>query len=525
MKNNILKYILFSLILLFGINFYNDEVYAEFSDIPVFSQNGICPASKNNGEACTRKNSIPYTLTCTYKPIRQHFNGKDTKDLSDISDIKIELKYEMDLGISNGSDAVSMKFKLKAYSNGREIDLDREYDNYNDSYKFSCPNSIAYYGTITNSTKFYTSRKKQGGDNWTINAKECGFWGSFTSCKGKKVTIYTLSDNPAPTAIFDDNNNISLLDGTYIDKENNKKVKKSDGCEFMTANGDKAKFKTVFANWDGKLAIRFMLSVNGGKYQYTNLQMYKTGGEERFRKALISGDCSDDGLKFMYVPTDNAGLYFSNIGTVHTDAANILDGSDDKYTVYQNVLLRETVDKNAEKTTKKIQKCDEILKPCENNSDSNECKEAMTKAEAECSDIVALIREDCSSENMKYMSNSRKKECEEAEKIIEKFKENNYTFTIDLSPVTCQTLGTLIDKLQTYFTIIKILTPVLIIGLSVVDFVQATASSDDDALKKAKDKFVKRLVIGVIIFLLPYLVNMILQLIDDYYQTSTCGIK
>ena len=56
-----------------------------------------------------------------------------------------------------------------------------------------------------------------------------------------------------------------------------------------------------------------------------------------------------------------------------------------------------------------------------------------------------------------------------------------------------------------------------------VEFGKALASSNQDAMKKALQNTIKRLIIAVIIFLLPILVEFILTLLG-IYSPSTCGI-
>ena len=52
----------------------------------------------------------------------------------------------------------------------------------------------------------------------------------------------------------------------------------------------------------------------------------------------------------------------------------------------------------------------------------------------------------------------------------------------------------------------------LMIILGVMDFVKAAMSDDQDALKKAWQKFAKRLIAVIILFLLPILIELILQI-------------
>lgn len=73
------------------------------------------------------------------------------------------------------------------------------------------------------------------------------------------------------------------------------------------------------------------------------------------------------------------------------------------------------------------------------------------------------------------------------------------------------------------FNILKYIAIIALFVLTVLDFAKAVASSDNDALKKALQKTIKRLVICIVIFFLPRLINFILGLlgiVDD----PTCGI-
>ena len=48
-----------------------------------------------------------------------------------------------------------------------------------------------------------------------------------------------------------------------------------------------------------------------------------------------------------------------------------------------------------------------------------------------------------------------------------------------------------------------------------MDFVSSTASQDTDSLKKAVNKVIKRLIICVIIFLLPMLIEYVLSFLNN----------
>lgn len=73
------------------------------------------------------------------------------------------------------------------------------------------------------------------------------------------------------------------------------------------------------------------------------------------------------------------------------------------------------------------------------------------------------------------------------------------------------TNGETIKLVKQIYNIIKILIPILIIALSIVDFLTVILISDDKNYKSAWDKFIKRLIIGVIFFLVPIIVSFILE--------------
>lgn len=77
--------------------------------------------------------------------------------------------------------------------------------------------------------------------------------------------------------------------------------------------------------------------------------------------------------------------------------------------------------------------------------------------------------------------------------------------------------------LNVVFKILRYVAIILLIVLSIMDFVGAVAAQDDDAIKKATNKTIKRLIFCVIIFVLPTLIEFVLQFIHDS-AIDTCGI-
>lgn len=91
----------------------------------------------------------------------------------------------------------------------------------------------------------------------------------------------------------------------------------------------------------------------------------------------------------------------------------------------------------------------------------------------------------------------------------------------------------LIDKeLRGYInegmTYVRIGIPILLIGLIIFDFVTAIfGGQDDKAVKKAKDKAIKRIIIAVVIFFIPTLINFVFDLVNDVWGKNyeICGLE
>lgn len=106
--------------------------------------------------------------------------------------------------------------------------------------------------------------------------------------------------------------------------------------------------------------------------------------------------------------------------------------------------------------------------------------------------------------------------------------ENEVSYRLDEESDCKAILGDPKDKesfaymLQQIFTIIGYIAPVLCLVLSTIDFVKAAASQDKDGLKKAFKTASKRVILTMVLFFLPMLINFTFNLLGWY---GTCGIE
>ena len=81
----------------------------------------------------------------------------------------------------------------------------------------------------------------------------------------------------------------------------------------------------------------------------------------------------------------------------------------------------------------------------------------------------------------------------------------------------------LYDFMQDLFGLIKIAAPALVIILSTIDYIKAITNSNADEMKKANGRTIKRLIIGLIIFFLPFILDILFELLG-LYDLSRCNI-
>ena len=83
----------------------------------------------------------------------------------------------------------------------------------------------------------------------------------------------------------------------------------------------------------------------------------------------------------------------------------------------------------------------------------------------------------------------------------------------------CADMPNTISLLKQVYSFIKYLIPVLIIVLSIIDFIKVVANGDDKEYKNAWNKFIKRIIVGIIILIVPQLISAIISLtgIDKAY--------
>ena len=95
--------------------------------------------------------------------------------------------------------------------------------------------------------------------------------------------------------------------------------------------------------------------------------------------------------------------------------------------------------------------------------------------------------------------------------------------------IDCDTLlgEDFIERISKYVNIVRIAVPILLIGFGIFDFVSAIFANDDSKMKKAQQKFLMRVGIAVLFFLLPIVIKLILTIANkawSFISPDTCNL-
>lgn len=107
---------------------------------------------------------------------------------------------------------------------------------------------------------------------------------------------------------------------------------------------------------------------------------------------------------------------------------------------------------------------------------------------------------------------------------------NSGASTPDPGPdINCYIFGDkLIEIINGVLKIIRIAVPLLLLGLITYDFATATFAGADDKMKKAQSRAIKRVIIAIIIFFVPTLVNFVFDIANEVWVNANfeiCGIN
>lgn len=89
----------------------------------------------------------------------------------------------------------------------------------------------------------------------------------------------------------------------------------------------------------------------------------------------------------------------------------------------------------------------------------------------------------------------------------------------------CDKHGVLVSMkiLNRAFVIAKIIVPIFLIIFGIIDLIKAVTSSDSNAINNATGSLIKKVIIGLLVFFIPTIINAVFGLIDDHTKFENNG--
>lgn len=95
---------------------------------------------------------------------------------------------------------------------------------------------------------------------------------------------------------------------------------------------------------------------------------------------------------------------------------------------------------------------------------------------------------------------------------------------INVSSGKCSLSDRIVNWIANIMKWIKYIAPVLVIIFGIMDFIKAIASNSDDAMKKAQGRFIKRIIVAALVFLVPFVIEFALNTFNLVSDNPYCNI-
>lgn len=215
---------------------------------------------------------------------------------------------------------------------------------------------------------------------------------------------------------------------------------------------------------------------------------------------------------------NSGGEWFSSItrrvSSKHTTAYNNITSSIKNYAKYVQFNL--PFEENGEDTTLLSKWTTYVGSQLENSNYylsqiATLCKNGYVAAKDKNNDTAATNFSKCSS-NAESMNEALKSLTTSYRETAKSLKLNSFNWRDDVV-ANCENMmnADLINALSTLYFFIEVAVIVIAVILSIVEFFKATVNSDADSLKKAWANVIKRIIVVIVVFLLPLLIEFVVK--------------
>lgn len=228
-----------------------------------------------------------------------------------------------------------------------------------------------------------------------------------------------------------------------------------------------------------------------------------------------------------YIKCSTSGVNTTQIDSLISDVEVGLDGVDSKTNIEYYSDLQEMISSVAQE----IQKADD--NSC-NKGELLERHEKLSKLQTTLNKKIDSATNLSASDKNKLETNGEKNTAllSNLEEKLEQYYSTNgseINVTYNDQPISCEHLldEDLKKVINLVMDIVRIAVPVLLLVLTAVDFGQVVISQDQDAMKKAISKVIKRAIAAVALFFIPLLVKVMINWIDtsEYFNPENANCE
>jgi len=383
------------------------------------------------------------------------------------------------------------------YGKSTNDDKNQNWQNTTDSYKklyesFVCP-QYSYYDESAKVTYCSTKYCKEQQDD---NTMELCYADDTSSCSTRNEDNYTSFNNSNPLAFSFAEQLNSVLErmSSKINSMTNEEILRPYGLPESEANSEQ--FLENICELLNQSEVTNQFASGTDKEDLLNKLIINSYTEIEREKALGNSNKCGDGTNITNISEYEKCLQENN---------SVIPSYYNKE-IYNFNDLSQLLVQGKGKEFKNVIYNNESMSDKFNNIINNVYIEKLKSA-------TASYQQQCEVKHGRKYDLDVNELGEEVKVSIEKIV-SNYN-KIDFDSLNCDNIfAGFAKEIKTAYFFLEILSIIIVIALSVLDYSKTILSDNQDEMKKSNQKLVKRLIILVVIFLLPAIINMTLKVFN-----------
>ncbi len=286
-------------------------------------------------------------------------------------------------------------------------------------------------------------------------------------------------------------------------------------------NNQSADYKKICGTLNGETQSNSQTNSSEYNCYYTfmpikSLQQSPVDPNDSYGFQITGKHTGRSGIKILASQSPGARVYTK---VIESPSWKVKLGGDTVY--FMDGVSHENFAQEFSKYHKENNKCP-VLSICLTNGDGDGDSWRMSVG-----DIANFSNHGCQRTDTLGFNSTVKKD-EDRFTPIDDLTTNNFVYKKGMY-ATCEELisGELKEKLNFYLNILRIAVPILLIVYGVLDFCKAFLATEEGKMKEAQTRMIRRVLIGIAIFFIPTIINLILNVANQVWPSisgGNCGL-